>query len=122
MASCVILGPTRIGEGNVVFPYAVLGREPQDRSHAGQATSLEIGDRNIFREHVTVHRGTIKDQGMTRIGSDCLFMVGTHVAHDVVVGDSVTLANGTLLAGHVQVEGRVHGGGARCDRPVRSRR
>jgi UDP-N-acetylglucosamine acyltransferase len=111
IASCVILGPTRIGEGNVIFPYAVLGAEPQDRSHAGQATSLEIGDRNTFREHVTVHRGTIKDQGVTRIGSDCLFMVGTHVAHDVVVGDAVTLANGTMLAGHVQVESRVTVGG-----------
>ena len=111
VASCVILGPTRIGEGNVIFPYAVLGAEPQDRSHEGQATSLEIGDRNTFREHVTVHRGTIKDHGVTRIGSDCLFMVGTHVAHDVVVGDAVTLANGTMLAGHVQVESRVTMGG-----------
>jgi UDP-N-acetylglucosamine acyltransferase len=111
IASCVVLGPTRIGEGNVIFPYAVLGAEPQDRSHEGQATSLEIGDRNTFREHVTVHRGTLKDSGVTRVGSDCLFMVGTHVAHDVVVGDAVTLANGTMLAGHVQVERRVTMGG-----------
>jgi UDP-N-acetylglucosamine acyltransferase len=111
IASCVVLGPARLGEGNVIFPYAVLGAEPQDRSHAGQATSLEIGHRNTFREHVTVHRGTLKDQGVTRIGSDCLLMVGTHVAHDVVVGDAVTLANGTLLAGHVHVDSRVTMGG-----------
>jgi UDP-N-acetylglucosamine acyltransferase len=111
LASAVVLGPTRVGEGNVVFPYAVIGAEPQDRSHAGQATSLEIGHRNVFREHVTVHRGTTKDRGMTTIGSDGLFMVGVHVAHDVVVGDAVTLANGTMLAGHVQLEDRVTAGG-----------
>jgi UDP-N-acetylglucosamine acyltransferase len=89
----------------------VLGAEPQDRSHAGQATSLEVGDRNIIREHVTIHRGTIKDEGTTRIGSDCLFMVGVHAAHDVVVGDHATLANGTMLAGHVHLENRVTMGG-----------
>jgi UDP-N-acetylglucosamine acyltransferase len=111
VASCVVQGPTRIGDDNVVFPFAVLGAEPQDRSHEGEKTSLEIGDRNVLREHVTVHRGTTKDQGTTRIGSDCLLMVGTHVAHDVVVGDHVTLANGTLLAGHVRVDNRVTTGG-----------
>jgi UDP-N-acetylglucosamine acyltransferase len=111
LASCVVLGPTRMGEGNVVFPYAVIGAEPQDRSYAGQPTSLYIGHRNVFREHVTIHRGTAKDQCTTRIGSDGLFMVGVHVAHDVVVEDSVTLANGTLLAGHVRVESRVTTGG-----------
>ena len=85
LASCVVLGATRMGEGNVVFPYAVIGAEPQDRSYAGQPTSLDIGDRNVFREHVTVHRGTTKDRCTTRIGSDGFFMVGVHVAHDVVV-------------------------------------
>src|SRR5262245_3407849 len=63
VGSCTILGPTQMGAGNVIFPYAVLGAEPQDRSHEGQATSLEVGDRNVFREHVTVHRGTVKDRG-----------------------------------------------------------
>jgi UDP-N-acetylglucosamine acyltransferase len=111
LASAVVLGPTRMGEANVIFPYAVIGAEPQDRSHDGQATSLEIGDRNVFREHVTVHRGTLKDAGTTKIGSDGLFMVGVHVAHDVVVGDGVTFANGTMLAGHVRVENRVTTGG-----------
>jgi UDP-N-acetylglucosamine acyltransferase len=111
LASCVVLGPTSVGRNNVIFPYAVLGAEPQDRSHAGQATSLRIGDGNVFREHVTVHRGTAKDQGMTRLGSNSMFMVGVHLAHDVVVGDSVTLANDTLLGGHVHVESRVVTGG-----------
>jgi UDP-N-acetylglucosamine acyltransferase len=111
VASCTILGPTKLGEHNVVYPYAVLGAEPQDRSHAGEATSLLVGDYNVFREHVTLHRGTTKDEGATRIGSHCLFMVGVHAAHDVVVGDHATLANGTLLAGHVRVENRVTMGG-----------
>jgi UDP-N-acetylglucosamine acyltransferase len=111
VASCVIFGPTWLGQGNVVYPYAVLGAEPQDRSHAGEPTSLVVGDRNVFREHVTIHRGTAKDEGFTRVGSDCLFMVGVHAAHDVVVGDHATLANGTLLAGHVQVENSVTMGG-----------
>jgi UDP-N-acetylglucosamine acyltransferase len=111
VASCAIFGPTRLGADNVVYPYAVLGAEPQDRSHAGEATLLVVGDHNVFREHVTVHRGTTKDEGSTRIGSHCLFMVGVHVAHDVVVGDHATLANGTLLAGHVRVENGVTMGG-----------
>jgi len=111
VASCAIFGPTRLGRDNVVYPYAVLGAEPQDRSHGGEVTSLVVGDRNVFREHVTLHRGTAKDEGSTRIGSDCLFMVGVHAAHDVVVGDHATLANGTLLAGHVRVENRVTMGG-----------
>src|SRR5882724_11320698 len=111
VASAVVLGPARVGADNVVHPFAVLGGEPQDRSHAGQATCLVVGDRNVFREHVTVHRGTTKDRGMTTIGSDCLLMVGVHVAHDVVVGDAVTLANDTLLAGHVWIESRVTTGG-----------
>jgi len=111
LASCVVLGPTRMGQDNVIFPYAVIGAEPQDRSHAGEATSLLIGDRNVIREHVTVHRGTAKGRGTTQVGSDCLLMVGVHVAHDVAILDEVTLANDTLLAGHVSVESRVTAGG-----------
>jgi UDP-N-acetylglucosamine acyltransferase len=111
LGSCTVLGPLRMDEGNVVHPYAVLGGDPQDRSHAGEATRLDIGARNVFREHVTVHRGTTKDRGTTLIGSECLFMAGAHVAHDVVVGDGVTLANGTLLGGHVVVGDRVTTGG-----------
>jgi UDP-N-acetylglucosamine acyltransferase len=111
VAACTVFGPTRMGEGNIVHPYAVLGGDPQDRSHGGETTRLEIGDRNVFREHVTVHRGTAKDSGTTIIGCDSLFMAGVHLAHDVVVGDGVTLANGTLLAGHVAVGDRATTGG-----------
>jgi len=113
LSSCVVLGPTVLGARNVVHPFAVLGAEPQDRSHAGEPTELVVGDDNVFREHVTVHRGTKKDRGLTRIGSSCLFMVGSHVAHDAVVGDGVTLTNGALLGGHVHVgDHAVIGGGA----------
>jgi UDP-N-acetylglucosamine acyltransferase len=111
LASSVLMGPLRMGERNTVFPYAVLGTAPQDRSYAGEPTTVEIGSDNVFREHVTVHRGTAKDQGATRIGSHGLFMAGVHVAHDVVVGDYATLANDTLLAGHVHLAEHVTTGG-----------
>jgi UDP-N-acetylglucosamine acyltransferase len=106
-------GPARLGARNVLFPFAVLGTDPQDRTHAGEPTELVIGDDNVFREHVTVHRGTTKDRGLTRIGSGSLFMVGAHVAHDATIGDRVTLANGTLVGGHASIGDQVvTGGGA----------
>jgi UDP-N-acetylglucosamine acyltransferase len=106
-----LLGPARIGHRCRVFPYATLGGEPQDRSYAGERTTLEIGDDNTFREQVTVHRGTEKGDGVTRIGSRCLLMVGAHVAHDCRLGDDVVLTNLTALGGHVTVEGNVVCGG-----------
>jgi UDP-N-acetylglucosamine acyltransferase len=108
---CVVLGPASLGQGNVVFPFAVIGSEPQDRSYAGEATGLQIGDHNVFREHVTVHRGTEKGKGLTRVGSHCLVMSGAHIAHDADVGDHVTLVNATLLGGHVTLESYVTTGG-----------
>lgn len=111
VAHCVLMGPATLGEGNTVFPFAVLGGDPQDRSYAGETTSLEIGDHNVFREHATVHRGTAKGRSVTRVGSHCLIMAGAHIAHDVLVGDHVTLANATLLAGHVRIEDFVTTGG-----------
>jgi UDP-N-acetylglucosamine acyltransferase len=108
---CVVLGPARLGEGNTVFPFAVLGADPQDRSYVGEPTSLEIGDHNVFREHVTVHRGTAKAGGVTRVGTHCLFMAGSHIAHDVQIGNDVTFANATLLGGHVTIEDHVTTGG-----------
>jgi UDP-N-acetylglucosamine acyltransferase len=99
LAHAVVLGPTALGEGNVVHPFAVLGGEPQHKRPAPSHESrLVVGDRNTFREHVTLHRSTTREP--TRIGSGNLFMVGAHVAHDVVVGSSCTLANGVQLAGH----------------------
>jgi UDP-N-acetylglucosamine acyltransferase len=97
---------TRMGEGNVVWPFATLGGDPQDLGYRGDEVRLEVGDRNVFREGVTVSRGTRKEQGVTRIGSGCLLMACAHVGHDCVVGDGVVLANAVLLAGHCHVEER----------------
>jgi UDP-N-acetylglucosamine acyltransferase len=111
VAHATVLGPARIGRRNRIYPQATLGAAPQDRSFRGESTTLVVGDDNEFRESVTVHRGTPKGGGVTRIGSGCLFMVGSHVAHDCTVGDGVTLANVTSLGGHVVVENRVVTGG-----------
>ncbi len=107
----VIKGPTRIGVGNKIFQFASVGEDCQDLKYAGEPTRLEIGDHNIIRESVTIHRGTVQDEGVTRIGSHCLFMAYTHVAHDCVVGDRVILANTATLAGHVKVGSHVIIGG-----------
>lgn len=100
----VIEGPTRLGDGNRVFPFACLGMEPQDLKHRGERTTLRIGHRNTFREGVTVHRGTTGGGGETVVGSDNLLMATTHVAHDCHVGDRIVFANAATLAGHVTVE------------------
>lgn len=99
----VINGPTRIGRDNAVFQFASIGDAPQDLSYKGEPTRLEIGDRNTFRECVTINRGTVKDKGVTRIGSDNLFLAYSHVAHDCVVGDHCVFSNSVGLAGHVEV-------------------
>ncbi|MEO1130514.1 MAG: acyl-ACP--UDP-N-acetylglucosamine O-acyltransferase [Planctomycetota bacterium] len=108
-----IQGCTTLGEDNVVFPFAVLGAEPQDLKYEGRDTELVIGDRNKIREHATIHRGTELGGYKTMIGSDCLVMVGVHIAHDCVIEDEVVIANGSMLGGHCLVEfGAAIGGGA----------
>jgi len=99
----VINGPTIIGKHNKIFQFSSIGEVTQDKKYAGELTRLEIGDNNIFREGCTVHRGTIQGGGLTRIGSENLFMAYTHVAHDCIVGDHVTFSNNASIAGHVQV-------------------
>lgn len=99
----VINGPTRIGSANRIFQFASIGDAPQDKKYKGEPTRLEIGDGNVFREFCTVNRGTTHDQGVTRIGSDNLFMAYTHVAHDCIVGSHVVMSNVATLGGHVQV-------------------
>ncbi|HET8816467.1 MAG TPA: acyl-ACP--UDP-N-acetylglucosamine O-acyltransferase [Pseudidiomarina sp.] len=99
----VIRGPTIIGRNNKIFQFASVGEDCQDKKYAGEPTRLEIGDNNVIRECVTIHRGTVQDQSLTKIGSDNLLMAYVHVAHDCVVGDHVILANNTTLAGHVYV-------------------
>lgn len=99
----VLRGPTVLGLNNRIFQFASVGEDCQDKKFKGEPTQLVIGDNNIIREFVTIHRGTAQDQGITRIGSDNLLMAYVHVAHDCVVGDHVILANNTTLAGHVHV-------------------
>ncbi|MGA0706206.1 MAG: acyl-ACP--UDP-N-acetylglucosamine O-acyltransferase, partial [Steroidobacteraceae bacterium] len=99
----VINGPTRIGRECRVFQFASIGDAPQDKKYRGEPTRLEIGDRNTFRECCTVNRGTVGGHGITRIGSDNLFMAYSHVAHDCVIGDHCVFSNSVALAGHVEV-------------------
>ncbi len=96
---------TTLGRDNVVHMGVYLGDEPQDRGYEGAPTRVVIGDRNVFREGTTVHRGTTEGSE-TRIGNDCFFMANSHVAHNCVVGDGVFLANGALLGGHAEVGDR----------------
>ncbi len=100
----VIYGPTRIGAKNQIYPSVVLGGAPQDIGYAGEPTRLEIGERNVFREGVTAHRASTKDDGVTRIGSDNFLMAYTHVGHDAIVEDHIITANGCLIAGHCHVQ------------------
>jgi UDP-N-acetylglucosamine acyltransferase len=108
-AHAVVRGPTSLGRDNVVHPFAVVGGEPQATRRSPQPPRLEIGDGNVFREHATVHGGT--EGRATRIGSANLFMVASHVAHDVVVGSSCVFANAVQLAGHAVIEDWVTFGG-----------
>lgn len=99
-----ILGDVSLGEDNVVSPGAVLGGAPQDLSYRGTETKVIIGDRNVIRECVTVNRATEKEDGYTRVGSDCYFMGNVHIAHDCVIGDRVIIGHGSMLGGHVHVD------------------
>jgi len=99
----VIQGPTRIGADNQIFQFAAVGSAPQDKKYKDEPTRLEVGDRNVIRECVTLNRGTTKDQGVTTIGSDNLFMAYSHVAHDCRVGSNCVLANNATLGGHVHL-------------------
>jgi len=100
----VIRGPTRIGRENRIYQFATIGEDSPDKKYGGEPTYLEIGDRNIFRECCTVHRGTVQGGGKTKIGNDNLFMAYTHVAHDCTIGNQVVFSNNASVAGHVKVE------------------
>jgi UDP-N-acetylglucosamine acyltransferase len=107
----VIQGPTTIGDDNQIFQFASIGAAPQDLKYKGEPTRLEIGDRNVFRENCTINRGTTKDQLVTRIANDNLFMTGSHVGHDCVIGSHCVFANYGTLGGHVHIGDWVHMGG-----------
>jgi UDP-N-acetylglucosamine acyltransferase len=99
----LIEGRTRIGAQNRIFAFSALGGAPQDKKYAGEATALEIGDRNTIREYCTFNRGTVQDAGVTRIGNDNWIMAYVHVAHDCQVGNHTIFANAASIAGHVHV-------------------
>ena len=100
----MIDGVTEIGDGNEIFPMASIGLVPQDLKFGGEPTRVVIGERNIIREFVTIHRGTAGGGGVTKIGERNLFMAYTHIAHDCHVGNDTIFGNGATLAGHVLVE------------------
>jgi UDP-N-acetylglucosamine acyltransferase len=110
-AHAVVLGPTAMGDANEVHPFAVLGGAPQDLRHRGEPTRLEIGSRNVFREHVTVSRGTERGGGLTSLADDNLLMAGCHAAHDCRLGSHVVMANLATLAGHATVDDHAVFGG-----------
>ena len=106
-----ILGNTKIGEKNIIYPFASIGNDPQDLKFKGEKTNLVIGNNNKIREYVTINPGTKGGGGLTKIGSNCLFMVSSHIAHDCLVEDNVILANNVPLGGHAHIEENVIIGG-----------
>ena len=107
----VINGPTRIGSNNRIYQFASLGDAPQDKKYGGEPTRLEIGNDNVIREYVTINRGTVQDEGVTRVGDDNWIMAYVHIAHDCQVGSHTIFANNASLAGHVRIEDYVILGG-----------
>ena len=100
----VIKSHTRVGKNNRIFQFASVGEDPSDKKYHGEVSWLEMGDNNIVREGATLHRGTESGGGITRIGSDNLFMPYTHVAHDCILGNHIIFSNNAAVSGHVIVE------------------
>ena len=98
-----ITGNTTIGENNIFFPFSSIGSIPQDLKYSGEDSLLTIGNNNKFREHVTINKGTKQGGMLTKIEDNCLFMVGSHVAHDCQISSNVIMANNATLAGHVEI-------------------
>lgn len=107
----VVEGVTSLGEETQVFPFASIGHRPQDLKYGGEESRLEVGRRCMIREHVTINPGTKGGGMLTKVGDNCLLMVGAHVAHDCHLGNAVILANNATLAGHVVIgDGAILGG------------
>jgi len=106
-----IEGNTTIGKETKIFPFSSIGTQPQDLKYKGENNTLEIGEKNIIREYVTINPGTEGGGGKTVIGNNCLFMISSHVAHDCNVGNDVVIANNVPLGGHVTIEDSVVIGG-----------
>ena len=111
LSHAIIKGPTKIGKNNIIYQFSSIGEDTPDKKYDGEDTKLIIGDNNIFREGVTIHRGTVQDKGVTEIGNNNLLMAYTHVAHDCVIGNSNVFANNAVLAGHVIIGNYVVMGG-----------
>jgi len=104
-------GHTRVGANTEIFPFASIGKRPQDLKYSGEASTLVIGKNNVIREYVTIHPGTAAGCMETVVGDNCLIMIGVHIAHDCRVGSNVILSNNASLAGHVEVgDGAILGG------------
>jgi UDP-N-acetylglucosamine acyltransferase len=99
----VIKGPTRIGNNNKIYQFASVGDEPQDITYKGEPTRLEIGNNNVIREYCMISRGTIKGEGITRVGNDNFLMAYSHIGHDCIIGDNIIMVNYAALSGHVTV-------------------
>ena len=100
----IINGPSKFGARNIFHPFSVIGGDPQDYTFRGEHVELVAGDENIFREHVTISRGTRKGGGVTRLGNDNFFLSYSHVGHDCQIGNGTLFVNGATLAGHVTVQ------------------
>lgn len=112
-AGTIIRGRTAIGARTRISAHVLIGGEPQDLSYRGEDTAVEVGSDCIIRENATIHRGTARGRGTTTVGNHCFMMVGSHVAHDCVLGDHVILTNNALLGGHAQVgDYAILGGGS----------
>ncbi|XSG82450.1 MAG: acyl-ACP--UDP-N-acetylglucosamine O-acyltransferase [Methyloligella sp. ZOD6] len=107
----VVTGRTTLGKGSKVFPFASIGEPPQDTKYKGEDTQLIIGEQTVIREHVTIHIGSVGDDQKTVIGDRCMFMVGSHIAHNCKLGDNVLLVNNATLGGHVHLANNVIVGG-----------
>ncbi len=106
-----ISGPSTIGENNTIDSFAALGGAPQDLSYRGEPTELIMGDDNLIREYASIHRGTVKGGGKTRIGNSCMVMAYAHIGHDCIIEDHVIIVNAAHLSGHTEVGARATVGG-----------
>lgn len=107
----VVARMTRIGARNRISQFASIGEDPQDKKYSGEPTRLEIGDDNVIREYCSIHRGTVQDQSLTRVGNRNLFMTSVHIAHDCMIGDDNIVASGSGVSGHVHIGDHVILGG-----------
>ena len=106
-----VMGQTKIGKNNQIYPFSVIGGPPQDISYKNESTRLIIGDNNIIRENCTLSTGTVRGRSVTEVGNENLIMAYSHVAHDCKLGDKILMANGAQLAGHVFIDNNATLGG-----------